>query len=58
MNRFNLIDTYAAKFFLVTFILSWGAWGPRKLVSPDALDPSSPSYLLLILGGFGLTSLN
>ncbi|MEJ2263721.1 MAG: hypothetical protein P8X95_09765 [Anaerolineales bacterium] len=42
MNRINLKDTYATGFFLVTFVLFWGAWGLLMLVSSDALDPSSP----------------
>ena len=48
-------DSYAAKFFLLTFILSWGAWALLVRLAPAGLDPASPSYLLFMLGGFGPT---
>ena len=48
-------DTYAIKFFLWTFILSWGAWALLVWLAPAGLDPASPSYLLFLLGGFGPT---
>lgn len=45
-------DTTAVKYFLLTFVITWGAWGLLILMG-TALDPSSPSYLLFMLGGFG-----
>lgn len=48
-------DPIATKFFLLTFLLSWGAWGLLSWLVPSGLDPSSPSYLLFMLGGFGPT---
>lgn len=46
-------DAYAARFFLLTFIITWGAWGLLILLGADDLDPSSPLTLLFLLGGFG-----
>jgi membrane protease YdiL (CAAX protease family) len=48
-------DSTATKFFLLTFLLSWGAWGLLVWLVPSGLDPASPSYLLFMLGGFGPT---
>lgn len=48
-------DPIATKFFLLTFLLSWGAWGLLSWLVPTGLDPSSPTYLLFMLGGFGPT---
>jgi hypothetical protein len=44
-------DTYAAKFFLLTFGITYGAWG-LLILNKTPLDPSSPSFLLFVLGGF------
>lgn len=43
------------QFFLLTFLISWGAWAMLILLGADDLDLASPLTLLFLLGGFGPT---
>jgi uncharacterized protein len=45
-------DSFASRFFLLAFLITWGAWG-LLVLNGTTLDPGSPRYLLFLLGGFG-----